>query len=44
MFFDIVLCLAACLVATSPFIGRKVIDFLQRKRFERMVDRVGAAR
>lgn len=41
--FDLVVFLLACLVVTVPLIGRKVLDFVARKRFERMVDRVGAA-
>jgi hypothetical protein len=42
--FDLFFCLAALFVACTALIARKFYDFLQRKRFERMVDRVGEAR
>lgn len=47
MFFNIVLIVAACLLAGSPFLYRKCrdfidifIDYIERKQFERLVDRV----
>lgn len=41
MAFDLIACLVVCLLVTAPLIGRRVFDYYQRKRFERLVDRVG---
>jgi hypothetical protein len=48
MAHDLLLCLAVCLAVTSPLIARKCldctdkfVDYIERKQFERLVDRVG---
>jgi hypothetical protein len=43
MLVHLCLCLATIFLVSSPLIGRKAFDYINRKRFERMVDRVGAA-
>jgi hypothetical protein len=42
--FDLVVLLLACLCVSLPLIGQRILEYVRRKRFERMVDRVGAAR
>jgi hypothetical protein len=46
--FDLILLVAACLLVTSPLTFHKarilidkLVDFIERRQFERMVDRVG---
>jgi hypothetical protein len=48
LFFNLVLCLAVCLLVTSPLtfhkariLKDKLVDWIERKQFERLVDRVG---
>lgn len=41
---DAFLCLGVCIGVSVPLIGPKIVDYVQKKRFERLVDRVGAAR